>query len=158
MHMYYQICSFDQFDNRSLYEMLAHRFEVFVIGQRAIYRDMDGFDEAAMHLLARDEQGALQGYVRLLPAQLHYDGYDENSFGRLSVKESARGQGIGSQLVGRACQWLTETSDCKAVRISAMAYLKDFYTRLGFRRVSDVFDKEGVPHVTMLYQAETAAH
>ena len=30
------------------------------------------------------------GYVRLLPAELHYDGYEENSFGRLSVKASAR--------------------------------------------------------------------
>ena len=37
------------------------------------------------------------------------------------------------------------------MRISAMAYLEKFYTDLGFVRQSDVFDKEGVPHVTMLY-------
>ena len=32
-----------------------------------------------------------------------------------------------------------------------MAYLEKFHTDLGFVRQSDVFDKEGVPHVTMLY-------
>lgn len=32
-----------------------------------------------------------------------------------------------------------------------MAYLEKFYTDLEFVRQSDVFDKEGVPHVTMLY-------
>lgn len=151
--MHYQIYTFDQLDTQTLYELLAHRFEVFVIGQRAIYHDLDGFDQKATHLLAWDEQGTLQGYVRLLPAHLHYDGYDENSFGRLSVKESAREQGIGGELVRRACKWLTDNNDCKAVRISAMAYLENFYSNLGFRRVSDVFDKEGVPHVTMLYEA-----
>ena len=38
-------------------------------------------------------------------------------------------------------------------RIAAMAYLEHFYEGLGFTRQSDVFDKEGVPHVTMLYTA-----
>lgn len=151
--MRYQIYSFEQLDTQTLYEILALRFEVFVIGQRAIYRDMDGFDQKAMHLLARDEQGVLQGYVRLLPAQLHYDGYDENSFGRLCVRAQARKQGTGGELVRRACQWLTVNNDCKAVRISAMAYLERFYMELGFKSVSGVFDKEGVPHVTMLYEA-----
>ena len=81
----------------------------------------------------------------------HYDGYEENSFGRLSVKATARHQGVGGELVRRACAWLTSHGNCPAVRISAMAYLEKFYTDLEFVRQSDVFDKEGVPHVTMLY-------
>ncbi len=149
--MRYQINSFEELDTQTLYEILSHRFEVFVLEQRCIYHDFDPFDKTALHMTAWDDAGNLVGYVRLLPAKLHYDGYEENSFGRLSVKASARHQGVGGELVRRACAWLTSHGSCPAVRISAMAYLEKFYTDLGFVRQSDVFDKEGVPHVTMLY-------
>mgnify|MGYP001025249054 FL=1 len=149
--MRYQINSFEELDTQTLYEILSHRFEVFVLEQRCIYHDFDPFDKTALHMTAWDDAGNLVGYVRLLPAELHYDGYEENSFGRLSVKASARHQGVGGELVRRACAWLTSHENCPAVRISAMAYLEKFYTDLEFVRQSDVFDKEGVPHVTMLY-------
>ena len=80
--MDFSFYTFDQLDAATLYEIIAHRMEVFVLGQGNIYRDLDGFDQKATHLLARDETGALVGYVRLLPAALHYDGHDHNSFGR----------------------------------------------------------------------------
>ncbi len=149
--MQFQFYQFSQLDTQTLYEILAHRFEVFVIGQGNIYRDLDGFDQKATHLLAREEDGALLGYVRLLPSWLHYDGYAENSFGRLSVKESARGRGLGAQLVRMACRRLAEDTGDPAVRISAMSYLEKFYRDLGFERTSEEFTIAGVPHVTMLY-------
>lgn len=148
--MRFQFYQFSDLDTQTLYELLAHRFEVFVIGQGNIYRDMDGFDQKATHLLAWDEDGALVGYVRLLPARLHYDGYAENSFGRLSVREHARGKGLGAQLVRLACEKLAEDTGDPTVRISAMAYLEKFYQDLGFERTSEVFNIAGVPHVTML--------
>ena len=144
--MEYNIYSFDQLTNQQLYDMMAHRFEVFVLGRGDIYRDFDYF--------ATDENGKIQGYVRLLPSELHYDGYAENAFGRLSVKQDARCHGLGAELVRRACAYLIENDTCKLVRISAMAYLENFYAKLGFVRTSDVFDIQGVPHVTMLYQPE----
>lgn len=151
--MNYQIYTFEQLDTHLLYRILQHRFEVFVIGQRNIYHDLDDFDQKALHLIAYDEDNVIQGYVRLLPSNLHYDGYEENSFGRLSVKKEARKNGVGGELVRRACRHLTAIGECPVVRISAMAYLEKFYTELGFSRVSEVFNKEGVPHVTMLYTA-----
>ena len=66
--MDFSFYTFDQLDAATLYEIIAHRMEVFVLGQGNIYRDLDGFDQKATHLLARDETGALVGYVRLLPA------------------------------------------------------------------------------------------
>ena len=93
--MRYQINSFEELDTQTLYEILSHRFEVFVLEQRCIYHDFDPFDKTALHMTAWDDAGNLVGYVRLLPAKLHYDGYEENSFGRLSVKASARHQGVG---------------------------------------------------------------
>lgn len=93
--MRYQINSFEELDTQTLYEILSHRFEVFVLEQRCIYHDFDPFDKTALHMTAWDDAGNLVGYVRLLPVELHYDGYEENSFGRLSVKASARHQGVG---------------------------------------------------------------
>ena len=82
--MRYQINSFEELDTQTLYEILSHRFEVFVLEQRCIYHDFDPFDKTALHMTAWDDAGNLVGYVRLLPSELHYDGYEENSFGRLS--------------------------------------------------------------------------
>lgn len=151
--MDYRLYSFAQLDTRTLYDILAHRFEVFVLGQRCIYHDFDGLDQTALHLVARDGDGRVQGYVRLLPAVPGQDGRAEHSFGRLSVKEGARGRGVGGELVRRACAYLTGLEGQRPVRIAAMAYLEHFYEGLGFVRRSDVFDKEGVPHVTMQYAA-----
>ena len=79
--MRYQINSFEELDTQTLYEILSHRFEVFVLEQRCIYHDFDPFDKTALHMTTWDDAGNLVGYVRLLPAELHYDGYEENSFG-----------------------------------------------------------------------------
>lgn len=151
--MQFQYETFDTLDAQTLYDILSHRFEVFVLEQHCIYHDYDAFDKTGIHLIARREDGTVVGYCRLIPAQQHYEGYDEHSFGRLSVKASARGQGIGGALVKEACRYLTGLGEPRAVRISAMAYLEKFYSELGFQRVSDVFDKEGVPPATMLYTA-----
>ena len=151
--MQFQYYTFDTLDTQTLYDILSHRFEVFVLGQHCIYHDYDVFDKTGIHLVAREDNGKLVGYCRLIPAEQHYEGYDEHSFGRLSVKESARCHGVGGALVREACRYLTELGEPRAVRISAMAYLEKFYSELGFWRVSDVFDKEGVPHVTMQYTA-----
>ena len=94
----FKVYSFDELSKQMLYDILAHRAEVFILGQRAIYRDLDGFDQKARHMVAL-RGGKIVGYVRLLPAGLHYDGYEENVFGRLSVLESERGQGLGAELV-----------------------------------------------------------
>lgn len=149
--MDFRIYSFDELDKQLLYDILAHRAEVFILGQRNIYRDMDGFDQRSYHMVAT-EDGAIQGYVRLLPSELRYDGYAENAFGRLSVREAARGRGLGGELVRRACDFLIGLGQCPDVRISAMAYLEDFYAALGFVSTSGVFEIQGVPHITMLYR------
>ena len=39
--MRYQIDSFEELDTQTLYEILSHRFEVFVLEQRCIYHDFD---------------------------------------------------------------------------------------------------------------------
>jgi ElaA protein len=36
------------------------------------------------------------------------------------------------------------------VRISAQAHLERFYGELGFRRVSELYLEDGIPHIDML--------
>ena len=46
----FKVYSFDELSKQMLYDILAHRAEVFILGQRAIYRDLDGFDQKARHI------------------------------------------------------------------------------------------------------------
>jgi len=149
--MTFRLYDFSQLDTGTLYEILAHRQEVFLLEQRNIYPDLDGWDQKATHLLARDREGKLQGYVRLLPAGCGYEKSGLPTFGRLAVKSGARKQGLGGELVRRACRWLLADSGGSEVEISAMAYLEKFYSELGFVRLSDVFEISGVPHIMMRY-------
>ena len=151
--MTYRILPFSQLDIGTLYELLAHRQEVFVLEQGNIYPDLDGWDQKAVHLLAREEDGSLMGYVRLLPAGCGYEKSGLPTFGRLAVKKAARKQGLGGELVRRACRWLLEESGGTEVEISAMAYLEKFYRKLGFVTSSEVFDICGVPHIMMKYHS-----
>ena len=125
--MTYRILPFSQLDTGTLYELLAHRQEVFVLEQGNIYPDLDGWDQKALHLLAREED--------------------------LAVKKAARKQGLGGELVRRACRWLLEESGGAEVEISAMAYLEKFYRELGFVTSSEVFDICGVSHIMMKYHS-----
>lgn len=147
--MTYQILPFSGLDTGTLYELLAHRQEVFVLEQGNVYPDLDGWDQKAAHLLAREEDGSLAGYVRLLPAGCGYEESGLPTFGRLAVKKTARKHGLGGELVRRACRWLLEDNGGEEVEISAMAYLEKFYSELGFVTTSEVFDICGVPHIMM---------
>ena len=102
--MQFQYETFDTLDTQTLYDILSHRFEVFVLEQHCIYHDYDAFDKTGIRLIARREDGTVVGYCRLIPAQQHYEGYDEHSFGDmrlLSLRTSERSLPV-SHRAGRA--------------------------------------------------------
>ena len=67
------------------------RVEVFVIEQGVpIELEWDEGDEVSIHAVAYDESGQVVATGRLLP-----DGH----IGRMAVRQSARGTGIGSQVL-----------------------------------------------------------
>jgi ElaA protein len=61
----------------------------------------------------------------------------------------ARGTGLGRELMRRGIA----EAGAVAIRIGAQAYLEAFYRELGFARVSEVYDEDGIPHVEMLRPA-----
>lgn len=139
--------SFEELTTTLLYQILAHRLEVFTLGQRAIYRDCDGKDFSALHLVGR-ENGGIVAYLRILPPHVSFD---TPTFGRVSVCEGRRGSGYGKMLVKAALGHMEKQYDSPTVRIAAQADVEGFYKRLGFITCSELYEEQGVPHLEMVY-------
>jgi ElaA protein len=125
-----------------LYAIIGLRERVFVVEQKCAYLDADGLDPQCRHLWAA-KQGEIIAYLRFIPAGVKYD---EAAIGRVIVAAQARGTGLGKELMRRGLA-LAGTAP---VRLGAQAHLERFYGELGFRRVSDVYDEDGIPHIEML--------
>jgi ElaA protein len=141
---------FSELSVDELYRVLALRSEVFVVEQRSIYLDADGYDRGCLHLLgelSRAEGPLLGAYLRVLPPGLKYP---EASFGRVVTAPAARGQRLGHELVKRGLAFLDGSWPGAPIRIGAQHYLLRFYEGFGFRQVSDVYDEDGIPHIDMM--------
>lgn len=131
-----------------LYECMALRQKVFVVEQRAPYVDADGVDPVCWHLMCWNERHELVGYVRVVPAGIKYE---ECSFGRVVNALEVRGKGIGRAMVAEAMKKIDQVYGHVSVRISAQAYLKDFYGSFGFKATADeTYLEDGIPHYDML--------
>jgi ElaA protein len=134
--------AFDELTRDELYAILALRARVFVVEQNCVYQDVDGLDPRCRHLWAHDG-GEIVAYLRLIPAGVTYA---EAAIGRVIVAQRMRGTGLGKELMRRGLA----AAGAVPVRLGAQAHLENFYTDLGFRRVSDVYDEDGIPHIQML--------
>jgi ElaA protein len=127
-----------------LYAIVELRQRVFVVEQRAPYLDADGLDRVARHLWAESIEGdAIVAYLRIVPAGARFA---EASLGRIVTAPEVRRSGLGRALVVRG---LAAIGDAP-VRIAAQDHLERFYTELGFRRASEPYLEDGIPHIEML--------
>ncbi|PGH55107.1 GNAT family N-acetyltransferase [Azospirillum palustre] len=133
--------------------MLALRSRVFVVEQASPYPDIDGRDPGALHLIARNEAGAIVGCARCLgPDEDGRDGTNPDapvSFGRLAVDPSQRSTGLGRALVAESLTVLAERWPGRDVVIGAQQHLERFYGSFGFVRDTDPYDDFGIPHIDM---------
>jgi ElaA protein len=137
---------FDELSPHALYELLQLRSEVFVVEQQCVWLDLDNQDQAAMHLLCY-QNGALVAYLRVLPANDLYP--DWVSIGRIVTRQSARGLGLGKQVVAKALAYLQQENNQMPVVISAQLYLQDFYQNFGFQPEGEPYDEDGIIHTKM---------
>ena len=144
--MEFRIVRYDDLDRDTLYDILALRSAVFVEEQACAYRDVDGRDRHAYHMTCTDG-GRLVGYLRILDRG---ETFDEVSIGRVVVTDRRRG--IGTEMVRRALEFITEDLHEDAVRIESQTYTAEMYERLGFVRIGEEFLEDGIPHVQMLYK------
>ena len=139
---------FNNLDNHKLYEILKFRVDVFVVEQNCAYPELDNKDyhKDTRHLFAYSGNKLL-AYSRLLPPAMSYP---EASIGRFAVDATARRQGIGTQLINISIDKINMFWPNNNIRISAQDYLQAFYERAGFKKVSDVYLEDGIPHIEML--------
>ena len=139
--------TFNQLTTRELYEILKSREEVFIVEQDCVYHDIDDKDFNSIHLFFQDENRVV-AYLRIVPKGVRFP---EISIGRVITLESHRRKGLSSKLMKKALEYITQDLNEHVVRISAQAYLQNFYESLGFVKTSDVYLEDGIDHYEMLY-------
>lgn len=130
-----------------LYAILRLRTEVFVVEQKCAYQEVDGQDLAGdtCHLMAwHDDQ--LQAYLRLLDPESQ--GGDV-VIGRVLIAPSARGLGLGHQLMEQGLKYAEENWPDVPVYLSAQTHLQDYYSRHGFKVVGEQYLEDDIPHIGM---------
>ncbi len=120
------------------------RVEVFVVEQGVpIELEWDEGDEVSMHAVAYDAEGLPVATGRLLP-----DGH----IGRMAVRKSARGQGIGSRVLEALLAEARRLGYGRLV-LHAQTHAIDFYRKHGFVEEGDEFLEAGIAHRLMTRQA-----
>lgn len=121
----------------------ALRVEVFVDEQRCpLEEEFDAYDADALHLIAFHD-GAPVGTARLVDR-----GDGVAKIGRVAVRASARGLGVGRALMETALAAALERGFTRAV-LESQTHAIPFYERLGFVAEGPVYDDCGIPHRRM---------
>lgn len=130
-------------DEREFEAALALRVEVFCGEQGVTFDgDRDGLDDEAVHLVAVDGDEVV-GTCRLL-----IEPGGTARFGRLCVRASARGTGVGGLLLA-AAEREARAAGARRIGMHAQTDALALYRRAGFRPYGERFDEEGIEHLGM---------
>lgn len=140
--------TFEQLDLGELYHILQRRVAVFVVEQNCAYPEVDGIDQACVHLFVKEDDKVV-AYARLIPRGVLYS---TASIGRIMVDPAYRAQGYGRKLVDQAIKIITEDWKEHQIKIHAQVYLLNFYQSFGFKQISDHYLEDGIMHVDMLFE------
>lgn len=143
------ICKkFNELTLEELYEILKLRSEVFVVEQNCIYNDIDGKDLTSSHIMIK-ENGKIKAYLRALQPGVSYE---DASLGRVLVSPDARGKGYAKAIVIKGVEYILNNFNTTKITIGAQEYLKNFYSEIGFKPISEVYDEDGIPHLDMTFE------
>ncbi|MBO4677709.1 MAG: GNAT family N-acetyltransferase [Oscillospiraceae bacterium] len=136
--------SFAELSTRELYDLLRLRVDVFVVEQRCPYPELDGWDQAALHVWLQDDTG-IQAYLRIMDRGVSGEYV---TIGRvIAVK---RRQGLGSRILAEGVRLARERFGAEQIYLEAQVYARTLYEKQGFRAISGPFLEDGIPHVKML--------
>ena len=123
----------------------AIRTEVFVDEQK-IPADLewDSADAGSLHAVAYNRFGAALGTGRLLE---HVPGVAK--IGRMAVRQSVRGSGVGRAVLDALVGAARQRGDREAI-LHAQLSAAPFYVRAGFNARGPAFEEAGIPHVEMV--------
>ena len=135
---------FDNLSRKEIHDLFLLRSEVFVVEQNCVYQDIDGKDEKAEHVLVK-KNNKIIAYARVL----EYSDRDNISIGRIVVSKKERGKSLGSDLLDFILKKIHQEKPKRPIKISAQAHLEKFYTDHGFKRTSNTYMEDGIPHISM---------
>ena len=138
---------FDELTTRELYEILKSRAEVFMLGQGIICQDMDDVDYKSRHFFLWENE-KICAYLRAF-----YCSENDVRIGR--VLAINKRQGIGSQLMKNALEYIKNNMPCDKISVSSQTQAVGFYEKFGFERFGEQFMEEGVPHLKMYLDPKT---
>jgi ElaA protein len=136
---------FDELTLDELYNMLQLRNEVFIVEQNCVYKDLDGKDQSAWHLMAVEDD-KLVAYTRILPPGVSYD---NPAIGRVLTSSSKRRSGLGRELMKRSIEACEKIFGKTFITLSAQVYLRSFYESFHFIAVGEEYLDDGIPHIEM---------
>lgn len=132
---------FDQLNVNELYEILKLRQDIFILEQQCLYSDIDFIDEKSLHIYYQ-EKGKIITYLRMFEK-------DTNTCQLGRIISLNRRQGFGTSLINETLQLLKQEKKYEKVYVEAQKYAIEFYEKLGFYVISDVFLEDGIEHVKM---------
>ena len=140
---------FSQLTSNELYDILKLRVDVFVVEQCCYYPELDDLDrhQDTLHLFCY-QGGRLSAYLRILAKGQSYP--DHVAIGRVVITEQYRGTGMGHLLMNKSIQLCQQHFEQQPIKISAQAHLEGFYIQHHFKRVSDVYLEDNIPHIAMI--------
>ena len=144
---------FDELSPSELYEIIKVRLDVFVVEQVCPYLDLDDVDQHAVHIWY-SQANLVKAYVRVVPPGPIDTEYC--SIGRVVTSSDMRREGLGKRVfeLGIAC--CKERYPHVPIKISAQLYLKRFYESMGFAMHDKIYLEDGIPHISMIYQARVS--
>lgn len=138
------IQTFSELTPALLYDILKLRQDVFIIEQNCPYEDLDNLDQDALHLVLYENK-RLVACCRILSS---HPKHGSPSAGRFVVHPEKRGKGCGKMMIMEALRILKSQGQQHAV-IEAQEHLEQYYSTYGFRKASEVYDADGIPHIKM---------
>ena len=125
-------------------EVAALRTRVFVEEQGVPPEiEQDDADATAVHVLSRDDAGAVVATGRLL---LRGDG--AASIGRMAADPAVRGRGHGAAVLGELHRQ-AELRGIGEVELHAQVSARRFYERAGYTALGAEYEEAGIAHITM---------
>lgn len=123
----------------------AHNIRIKVfIEEQGFENEFDEIDAEAVHILMKTDDGMPVATCRVFWSE------EMNSYvlGRLAVLKEYRGNGIGSQVVKAALDFVKDSGG-KCLMLHSQCRAAVFYEKFGFVSFGEVELDEGCPHIWM---------
>lgn len=129
------------------YEIAKARYEVFACEQNiTMENDFDDVDKNSYHIFSFDNE-VISSYARIIPKG--FSSYEDVSIGRVLVNKNFRRKGLAKELMTKAIEFIKNDLKEDHITLSAQYYIKDLYSSLGFKEVSNIYDECNIPHIKM---------